>query len=138
MSRTLLPGKPYPLGSTAHRKGTNFALFSEGAERVDVCFYDADGNETDCVDAERADSVCLARIHPGHQARPALRYRVHGPWEPEEGTAFNPAKSAGRSVCESDLGPGGLEGPHFPYDVASGDLLKIDTQDSAAACRSLS
>ena len=49
MSRTLLPGKPYPLGATPRKLGTNFALFSEGATRVDVCLFDENGNQTDCV-----------------------------------------------------------------------------------------
>ena len=40
------PGQPYPLGATFDGSGTNFALFSEVAERVELCLFDADGGET--------------------------------------------------------------------------------------------
>ncbi|MGC1423079.1 MAG: glycogen debranching protein GlgX [Terracidiphilus sp.] len=131
MSRTLLPGKPYPLGSTAHRKGTNFALFSEGADRVDVCFYDADGNETDCATLrERTAFVWhgfIRDIKPGQ----LYNYRVHGRWDPKQGLLFNPAKSLVDPYAKAISGQVDWKAPIFPYDVASGDLLKIDEQDSA-------
>jgi glycogen operon protein len=132
MSRTLLPGKPYPLGSTAHRKGTNFALFSEGASRVDVCLYDADGNETDCVTLrERTAFVWhgfIRDIKPGQ----LYNYRVHGPWEPKQGLLFNPAKSLVDPYAKAIAGQLDWKAPIFPYDVASGDPLKMDVQDSAS------
>ncbi|HWT34316.1 MAG TPA: hypothetical protein VN107_11160, partial [Microbacterium sp.] len=48
------PGTAYPLGATFDGNGTNFALFSEGAERVELCLFDAAGNETrvDLVDKD--------------------------------------------------------------------------------------
>ncbi|HZY60941.1 MAG TPA: hypothetical protein VFE38_00340, partial [Edaphobacter sp.] len=49
MERTLLPGRPYPLGATPYSKGTNFALYTEHASAVFVCLFDEQGNETDCV-----------------------------------------------------------------------------------------
>ena len=131
MSRTLLPGKPYPLGSTAHRKGTNFALFSEGASRVDVCFYDADGNETDCVMLKERTAFVwhgfIKDVKPGQ----LYNYRVHGPWDPEHGLRFNPAKSLLDPYAKAISGQVDWKAPIFPYDVASGDPLKIDEQDSA-------
>ena len=131
MSRTLLPGKPYPLGSTAHRKGTNFALFSEGASRVDVCLYDADGNETDCVTLKERTAFVwhgfIKDVKPGQ----LYNYRVHGPWDPEHGLRFNPAKSLVDPYAKGISGQVDWKAPIFPYDVASGDPLKIDEQDSA-------
>ena len=47
MERTLLPGKPYPLGATALGHGTNFALYSENATSVELCLFDDDGNQTE-------------------------------------------------------------------------------------------
>lgn len=84
-------GKPTPLGAHYDGQGVNFTLFSAHAERVELCVFDANGQE------HRYDL-------PGHSgdiwhgylpdARPGLRYgyRVHGPWQPAEGHRFNPAK----------------------------------------------
>src|SRR5580698_8945672 len=89
MSRTLLPGKPYPLGATPRKLGTNFALFSEGATRVDVCFFDDDGNQSDCVTLrERTAFVwhgLVRDIKPGQ----LYGFRVDGPWDPQHGHRFN-------------------------------------------------
>jgi glycogen operon protein len=49
MTRTVLPGRPDPLGATASKRGTNFALFSETATRVDVCLFDDEGQQTKCI-----------------------------------------------------------------------------------------
>ena len=131
MNRTLLPGKPYPLGSTAYKKGTNFALFSEYAARVDVCFYDADGNETDCITLlERTAFVWhgfVNDIKPGQ----LYNFRVHGPWDPANGMRFNAAKSLVDPYAKAISGDVDWKAPIFPYDVASGDPMKKDEQDSA-------
>ena len=69
MDHTLLPGRPYPLGATSSSKGTNFAVFSEGATRVDLCLFDADGKQTGSVTLrERTAHVwhgLLCSIKPG-------------------------------------------------------------------------
>jgi glycogen operon protein len=131
MSRTLLPGKPYPLGSTAYKKGTNFALFSEYGARVDVCFYDADGNETDCITLlERTAFVWhgfVNEIKPGQ----LYNFRVHGPWDPANGMRFNAAKSLVDPYAKAISGDVDWKAPIFPYDLASGDPMKKDDQDSA-------
>ncbi|MGB9077140.1 MAG: glycogen debranching protein GlgX [Terracidiphilus sp.] len=132
MSRTLLPGKPYPLGATALRKGTNFALFSECATRVDVCLFDDAGNQTDCVTLrERTAFVWhgfIRDIKPGQR----YGYRVDGPWEPEKGQRFNFNKLLVDPYAKAIAGQVNWKAPIFPYDVASGDPLKMDAQDSAA------
>src|ERR687893_100073 len=85
------PGAAYPLGATYDGVGTNFSLFSEAADRVELCLYDEHGNE------ERGDLPELTGFHwhgyvpdvgPGQR----YGYRVHGPWAPEEGHRCNPAK----------------------------------------------
>jgi glycogen operon protein len=85
------PGNPYPLGATYDGRGTNFSLFSEVADRVDLCLFDADGRET-TVTLPEADAYrwhgYLPDIRPGQH----YGYRVHGPWAPDEGHRCNPAK----------------------------------------------
>jgi glycogen operon protein len=132
MDHTLLPGRPYPLGATSSSKGTNFAVFSEGATRVDLCLFDAVGKQTDCVTLrERTAHVwhcLLSDIKPGQ----LYGYRVHGPWEPEKGRRFNPAKLLIDPYAKAISGKVDWKAPIFGHDAASGNDLKIDTQDSAA------
>ena len=132
MDHTLLPGRPYPLGATSSSKGTNFAVFSEGATRVDLCLFDAVGKQTDCVTLrERTAHVwhcLLSDIKPGQ----LYGYRVHGPWEPEKGRRFNPAKLLIDPYAKAISGKVDWKAPIFGHDATSGNDLKIDTQDSAA------
>ena len=65
------PGKPFPLGATWDGEGTNFSLFSEHAERVELCLFDGD-RETR-VELQRRNRAQLALLHPGHRPRPAVR-----------------------------------------------------------------
>jgi isoamylase len=85
------PGNPYPLGATYDGSGTNFALFSEVAERVELCLFDAEGTETRVELAEVDGFVWhafLPRIEPGQR----YGYRVHGPYDPSQGLRCNPKK----------------------------------------------
>ena len=109
MSRTLLPGKPYPLGATAYKRGTNFALFSEGATRVDVCLFDSDGKQTDCVTLRERTAFVWHGFINGIKPGQLYGYRVDGPWDPEHGLRFNFNKLARRSLCQGDLRRCGLE-----------------------------
>ena len=85
------PGKPYPLGATFDGSGTNFSLFSELAERVELCLFDDQGHETR-VDLPESTALCWHGYLPS--IRPGQRYgfRVHGPWAPEHGQWCNPSK----------------------------------------------
>src|SRR2546430_4881119 len=85
------PGRSYPLGATYDGAGTNFALFSEVGTRVELCLFDAGGNEQHVDLPERTGFVWhgyLPGIGPGQR----YGYRVHGPWAPDEGQRCNPAK----------------------------------------------
>jgi isoamylase len=85
------PGTPYPLGATWDGSGTNFAIFSEVAEQVELCLFDADGGQTGIALSEVDGFVwhCyLPDIGPGQR----YGYRVHGPYEPRRGLRCNPAK----------------------------------------------
>jgi len=85
------PGKPYPLGASYDGSGTNFSLFSEIAERVELCLFDDEGKELR-VDLPEVTAFCwhgyLQGIEPGQR----YGYRVHGPWAPDQGHRCNPAK----------------------------------------------
>ncbi|MGK2875644.1 MAG: glycogen debranching protein GlgX [Nocardioides sp.] len=85
------PGSAYPLGATYDGVGTNFALFSEVAEKVELCLFDDDGTETR-VTLEEVDGFVhhgyLSGIGPGQR----YGYRVHGPYEPAQGLRCNPTK----------------------------------------------
>ncbi len=85
------PGNPYPLGATYDGSGTNFALFSEVAERVELCLFDGDRNETR-VELTEVDAYVwhcyLPQVQPGQR----YGYRVHGPYDPEQGHRCNPHK----------------------------------------------
>ncbi len=86
------PGQPFPLGATWDGSGVNFALFSESATGVELCLFGKDGvRETRISMTEQTDRVWHVYLP---EARPGLRYgyRVHGPYAPEEGHRFNPAK----------------------------------------------
>ncbi len=85
------PGSAYPLGATFDGNGTNFAVFSEGAERVELCLFDDRGRETR-VDLPEVDAFVwhayLPSVGPGQR----YGYRMHGPYDPGGGRRFNPAK----------------------------------------------
>ncbi len=85
------PGRPYPLGATYDGSGVNFALFTEVADRVELCLIDDDGSETR-VDVPETDGYVHHVYLPGVQPGQRYGYRVHGPYEPENGHRCNPAK----------------------------------------------
>jgi len=87
----LWPGDVYPLGAHWDGKGTNFALFSENATGVDLCLFDHNDEETRISLTEVSNFIWhgyLPGIGPGQR----YGFRVHGPYEPEQGHRFNPNK----------------------------------------------
>ena len=89
-----MPGKPYPLGATWDGKGVNFALFSENAEKVELClFSSSDAPQEYCrvLLSDQSNHVWHVYLP---EARPGwlYGYRVHGPYAPGEGLRFNPYK----------------------------------------------
>ncbi len=86
------PGRAYPLGATYDGAGTNFSLFSEVAERVELCLFDDDGTETRST-CDEVDAFVLARL-PARQSAPASATATGstGPGRPTEGLRCNPAK----------------------------------------------
>ena len=85
------PGTAYPLGATYDGSGTNFTLFSEVAERVELCLFDADGTETR-LDLPEMDGFVWHAFLPGVEPGQQYGYRVHGPYDPSRGHRCNPNK----------------------------------------------
>jgi isoamylase len=91
VQQEIWPGKAYPLGATYDGSGTNFAVFSEAAERVELCLFDADGAETRLTLPEVDGFVWhgfIPNIEPGQR----YGYRVYGPNDPRAGQRCNPNK----------------------------------------------
>jgi isoamylase len=85
------PGRPVPLGATWDGEGTNVALFSSGAEAVDVCLFDDDGTEHRVPLEESTSHVWhgyLPEVGPGTR----YGFRVDGPFDPSSGRRYNPSK----------------------------------------------
>jgi isoamylase len=85
------PGRPYPLGATYNGTGTNFSLFSEVAEKVELCLFDDSGKETR-VNLPEITAFCWHSYLPGIEPGQRYGFRIHGPWAPEKGLRCNPAK----------------------------------------------
>src|SRR6202790_1270240 len=85
------PGDSYPLGASYDGAGTNFSLFSEVADRVELCLFDEGGAETR-VEIGEVDAGCWHAYLPGIGTGQRYGYRVHGPWDPGAGHRCNPSK----------------------------------------------
>ncbi|GJF28820.1 glycogen operon protein GlgX homolog [Kitasatospora sp. NE20-6] len=85
------PGQPYPLGATYDGAGTNFAVFSEGADRIELCLLDEDGSET-AIELRETDAFVRHAYLPGVQPGQRYGFRVHGPHNPGLGQRHNSAK----------------------------------------------
>ncbi len=122
------PGNPYPLGATYDGGGTNFALFSEAATRVELCLFDENGAETRIDLPEREALVWhgyLPRVVPGQR----YGYRVHGPHEPSWGQRCNPSKLLLDPYAKAIDGDYRWDQALFSYDF--GDPESFNSADSA-------
>jgi len=123
------PGRPYPLGAAYDGGGTNFSLFSEMAEEVELCLFDNDGGE-ERLRLEEIDAFVwhtyLPTVAPGQR----YGYRVHGPWDPERGQRCNPAKLLLDPYAKAIEGSVDWNQACFPYQF--GDFSARNDDDSAA------
>ena len=131
MSRAVWPGVPFPLGPSWDGAGTNFSLYSEHAEHVELCLFDDE-------DAEERIEVRQQTAHNWHVYLPGVGpgqrygYRVHGPWDPAKGHRFNPAKLLIDPYAKSIEGPIGFgEARLLAYVPGQEDVR--DGEDSAPA-----
>jgi isoamylase len=130
------PGHPFPLGASWDGGGTNFALFSENAERVLLCLYDEEGEET-CVEMHARRALHWHVYVPGVGPGQRYGYRVHGPFAPHEGHRFNPSKllidpyaKAIDGVVDWDSDANVL--PYVPNGSEDADLERDDEDDGHA------
>ncbi len=113
------PGQPYPLGAVYDGAGTNFSLFSESAERVELCLFDDDDNETR-IDLPEVTGYCWHGYFPTVEPGQLYAYRVHGPWDPENGQRGNPAKLLLDPYSKAIHGPMRWDEAAFPYKFDEG------------------
>ena len=129
---TVWPGTPYPRGSTWDGHGVNFALFSEHAERLELCLFDARGRESQRIEVrERTDHVWHCYLP---QARPgqAYGYRVYGPYQPQDGHRFNPHKLVVDPYAKDFAGRLRWSDALYGYTVGHRKAdLSFDKRDSA-------
>ncbi|WP_181958577.1 glycogen debranching protein GlgX [Nonomuraea diastatica] len=85
------PGDPYPLGATYDGAGTNFSLYTEVADKVELCLFDEDNTESR-VPLTEVDGFIWHGYLPGIGPGQRYGYRVHGPYDPARGLRCNPAK----------------------------------------------
>ncbi|MCC4908283.1 glycogen debranching protein GlgX [Microbacterium sp. cx-59] len=123
------PGSTYPLGATFDGNGTNFAIFSEGAERVQLCLFDEDGTETrvDLIDVDAfVWHAYLPNIAPGQR----YGYRIHGEYDPASGNRFNANKLLLDPYAKAVEGQVDWDQAVFSYTF--GDPDSRNDEDSAA------
>src|SRR5688500_6318966 len=127
-------GKPYPLGATWDGKGVNFAIFSENATGVELCLFAKaeDAIETHHIKVrERTNQVWHCYL-PDARPGQLYGYRVHGPYKPEEGHRFNPAKLVLDPYAKAVTGPIKWSDAIFPYKVGGpNEDREIDSSNSA-------
>jgi glycogen operon protein len=123
------PGKPYPLGASFDGVGTNFALFSEVADRVELCLFDDDGTE-ERVELTEVDAYVWHCYLPAVRAGQRYGYRVHGPFDPGRGLRCNPAKLLLDPYARATAGEIDWDESLFGYRF--GDPESRNDDDSAA------
>ena len=122
------PGNAYPLGATFDGSGTNFAIFSEAAHKVELCLFDDDGNE-ERVRLHEQDAhvwhAYLPHVQPGQQ----YGYRMHGDYDPINGSRCNPAKLLLDPYAKATTGDIDWDQSLFSYNF--GDPDSFNDLDSA-------
>ncbi|HUG54880.1 MAG TPA: hypothetical protein VMR21_14820 [Vicinamibacteria bacterium] len=130
------PGNPYPLGSTWDGEGVNFALFSENATAVELCLFEGTKGSDEMARipvTEQTDLVWHGYL-PGLGPGQRYGYRVHGPYEPERGHRFNPAKLLIDPYARAIDGHVRWNELIFGYTLGHPDAdLSKDERDSASA-----
>ena len=119
-SSRLSDGAPHPLGASWDGQGTNFALFSANAQKVELCLFDSQGRrELERITLpERTEDIWhgyLSDVMPGQ----VYGYRVHGPYEPERGYRFNCHKLLVDPYAKRLVGRLVWSDAHFGYRAGS-------------------
>ena len=133
-SRQILPGYAHALGAVHDGDGTNFALFSAHAERVELCLYDAQGREQIArLDLPEKTHDIWHGYVPGIGPGTAYGYRVHGPYQVHSGLRFNPHKLLIDPYARELVGDFVWHESHYAYDRSTRmQDLSYDQHDNAA------
>jgi isoamylase len=123
------PGQPYPMGATWDGSGTNFSVFSEVADRIELCLFDDQGMVERRIALPEVTAFCHHGYVPGVGPGQRYGFRVHGRWEPAVGHRPNPAKLLldpyARAIEER------VRWNRAVYDHVHGDVDTPDPVDSA-------
>ncbi|MEO7449085.1 MAG: glycogen debranching protein GlgX [Humibacillus sp.] len=126
------PGKPYPLGATYDGSGVNFAVFSEVAERIEICLIDDDLVETR-LDLPETDGFVWHGYVPYVQPGQRYGFRVHGPYDPSRGHRCNPTKFLLDPYAKAIEGQAENDQSLYSYtfgDDEAATTTEINTDDS--------
>lgn len=123
------PGQPAPLGAVFDGAGTNFSLFSEIAEKVELCLFDEGGDETR-IELPEVTGYCWHGYFPSVEPGQRYGFRVHGPWDPSEGLRCNPEKLLLDPYAKAIDGSVHWDNAVFPYKMDEGPEVKSDTDSS--------
>jgi isoamylase len=123
-------GKAYPLGASYDGSGTNFAVFSEIAERVELCLFDTEGTEKR-VTLPEVDGFVWHGFIPNAEPGQRYGYRVYGPNDPRAGQRCNPNKLLLDPYAKAIDGTFAWDQSLFGYDFGDPDSRNGD--DSAVA-----
>ncbi|HEY2298553.1 MAG TPA: glycogen debranching protein GlgX [Jatrophihabitans sp.] len=123
------PGAAYPLGASYDGSGTNFALFSEVAERVELCLFSPTGEETR-LELPEVDGFVWHAFLPGVEPGQRYGYRVYGPSDPSRGLRCNPNKLLLDPYAKAIDGT--IEWDESLFGYHFGDPDSFNEDDSAA------
>ena len=132
MSVAIREGSPHPRGASWDGQGTNFAVFSANATKVEICIFSDDGGQElhRVALPEYTDQIWHGYL-PGVAPGTPYGFRVHGPYEPAAGHRFNPNKLLLDPYACAHLGGLVWDPAIFGYHMESGDDLTFDDRDSA-------
>ena len=126
--KAVWPGSSYPLGADYDGEGTNFSLFSEVAEAVELCLFDEDGVESR-LELKDVDAYCWHAYLPAVRPGQRYGYRVHGPWDPARGLRCNANKLLLDPYAKAINGT--IEWNPALHDYVAGDEARRCEEDSA-------
>jgi isoamylase len=134
MPTKILPGSPYPQGATWDGTGVNFAIYSENATGVDLCLFDEVHSECrETIQFRECTGYVWHCYVPGLSIGQLYGYRVHGPYQPENGFRFNPPKLLIDPYAKAIAGKVDWDYPVFGYRLGDPSAdLSCDAHDDAA------
>ncbi|MGC2661455.1 MAG: glycogen debranching protein GlgX, partial [Bryobacteraceae bacterium] len=134
MLTKILPGTPYPQGATWDGTGVNFAIYSENAVKVELCLFNEIHTAAQDIVVMNENTGFVWHCYiPGLSIGQLYGYRIHGPYEPEKGLRFNPAKLLVDPYARAIAGEVNWDYPIFAYKLGDEQQdLSLDSNDDAA------